>query len=175
MRKPALPRVTLQTEKGAIVIELDTASAPVTTANFRRYVAAGLYDGARFHRTVTLQNQPGNPIQIEVIQAGVAPANEKKQFSPIPLERTVKTGLRHRDGTVSMARDKPDSATGDFFICIGDQPSLDFGGRRNPDGQGFAAFGRVVRGMDVVRAIQKSPAQGQTLTPPIQIKKAVGG
>jgi peptidyl-prolyl cis-trans isomerase A (cyclophilin A) len=72
-----------------------------------------------------------------------------------------------------MARDGPDTATSDFFICIGDQPSLDFGGKRNPDGQGFAAFGRVVRGMDVVRKIQTAPANGQTLTPPVKILRAL--
>ena len=82
------------------------------------------------------------------------------------------TGLRHLDGTLSMARDGPDTATGDFFICIGDQPELDFGGRRHPDGQGFAAFGRVVRGMDVVRAIQAAPADAQHLTPPVRILSA---
>ena len=87
----------------------------------------------------------------------------------IALERTRATGLSHVDGAVSMARDGPDSATSDFFLCLGDQPSLDFGGRRNPDGQGFAAFGRVVRGMEVVRRIQQSPAEGQRLTPPIAI------
>ena len=85
------------------------------------------------------------------------------------LERTTETGVSHRDGTISMARDGPDTATSDFFICIGDQPELDFGGKRNPDGQGFAAFGRVVRGMDVVRQIQTARARGQLLTPPIEI------
>ena len=87
------------------------------------------------------------------------------------LERTRDTKLTHKDGTISMARDGPDTATGDFFVCIDDQPELDFGGKRNPDGQGFAAFGRVVKGMDVVRKIQASPAEGQTLTPPVKIVK----
>ena len=87
----------------------------------------------------------------------------------LPLERTRDTGLRHLDGTLSMARAGPDTATSDFFICIGDQPELDFGGKRNPDGQGFAAFGRVTKGMDVVRRIQQAPAEGQTLTPPVSI------
>lgn len=111
-------------------------------------------------------------VPIEVIQAGVAPEREKEDFDPVPLERTRDTGLRHVDGTVSMARAAPDSATSDFFVCIGDQPSLDFGGARNPDGQGFAAFGRVVRGMDVARAIQAAPAEGQSLAPPIAIRTA---
>jgi peptidyl-prolyl cis-trans isomerase A (cyclophilin A) len=103
-----------------------------------------------------------------VIQGGLDP-QRSKQFPPIPLERTSETGLSHKDGTISMARGDPDTATSDFFICVGDQPELDFGGKRNPDGQGFAAFGKVVRGMNVVRLIQTARAQGQRLTPPIQI------
>lgn len=165
-------RVLLHTELGDIELELDAAHAPVTTANFLRYVNAGFYNGGTFHRAVTLANQPQNPVKIQVIQAGVPAAREKDAFPPIALERTSKTGLQHRDGTVSMARDEPDTATSDFFICIGDQPELDYKGKRNPDGQGFAAFGRVIRGMDVVRKIQNSPANGQTLTPPIKILKA---
>jgi peptidyl-prolyl cis-trans isomerase A (cyclophilin A) len=92
-----------------------------------------------------------------------------RDFPPIKLERTSVTKLLHKDGTLSMARDGPDTATSDFFICIGDQPSLDYGGKRNPDGQGFAAFGRVLLGMDVVRKIQAAPAEGQTLRPAIKI------
>lgn len=161
------PRVEIKTSAGTIVAELDARRAPVTVANFLRYVDAGLYDGGLFHRAVTLSNQPRNNVKIEVIQGGPNP--KAKEFPPIPLERTNATGLKHVDGAISMARDGPDTATGDFFICIGDQPSLDFGGARNPDGQGFAAFGKVVSGMDVVRKIQQSPAQEQKLTPAIQI------
>jgi peptidyl-prolyl cis-trans isomerase A (cyclophilin A) len=83
------------------------------------------------------------------------------------------TGLKHKDGTMLMARDGPDTATSDFFICIGDRPELDFGGKRNPDGQGFAAFGQVVRGMDVVRKIETSPADGQMLVPPVKVVRVV--
>ncbi len=166
------PHVLLHTALGDIELELDAAHAPVSTANFLKYVNGGFYNGGVFHRTVTMQNQPQNKIKIEVIQAGADPAREKESFPPIALERTNKTGIKHRDGTLSMARDQPDTATSDFFICVGDQPDLDFGGRRNPDGQGFAAFGHVVRGMDIVRKIQQSPAEGQKLTPPIKIKKA---
>ena len=161
--------VEIGTPLGPIEVELDSHRAPATVANFLRYVRAGFYDGGRFHRTVTPDNQPGQSVKIEVVQAGVSPAREKEEFEPIPLERTSTTGLRHVDGAISMARGEPDSATSDFFICIGDQPELDFGGHRNPDGQGFAAFGRVVKGMDVVRKIQRSPAEGQTLTPPVEI------
>jgi membrane dipeptidase len=163
-------RVLMETERGDIVLEVDAARAPATAANFLRYVDSGFYDGGRFHRTVRLSNQPGQPVKIEVIQGGANPAREAEGLPPIALERTSVTGLRHLDGTLSMARDGPDTATSDFFICIGDQPSLDQGGRRNPDGQGFAAFGRVVDGMAVVRTIQGAPADGQHLTPPVVIR-----
>jgi peptidyl-prolyl cis-trans isomerase A (cyclophilin A) len=164
--------VDVQTDLGKIVIEVDMAHAPITSANFLRYVDAGRYDEGRFHRTVRLDNQPGKTVLIEVVQAGVRTDMVPADYPPIPLERTSKTGLRHRDGTVSMARDSADTATSDFFICIGDQPSLDFGGKRNPDGQGFGAFGRVLEGMDTVRRIQAAPADGQGLTPPIRILSA---
>ncbi|HEX2465280.1 MAG TPA: peptidylprolyl isomerase [Thermoanaerobaculia bacterium] len=162
--------VRIDTELGHIDIEVDLEHAPVTAENFLYYVERGLYDGGRFHRTVKLDNQPDNTVKIEVIQGGIDPAREKDERPSIPLERTIQTGLSHRDGTVSMARGEPDTATSDFFICLGDQPSLDFGGARNPDGQGFAAFGRVVAGMDVVRRIQAAPAEGQKLVPPVAIR-----
>jgi peptidyl-prolyl cis-trans isomerase A (cyclophilin A) len=164
-------RALIQTELGDIEIEIETERAPVTAENFLKYVDAGHYDGGRFHRTVKLKpdNQPNNQIKIEVIQAGVNPEKEKQGFPPIELERTNLTGLKHKDGVVSMARLGPDTATSDFFICVGGQPELDFGGKRNPDGQGFAAFGRVVKGMDVVKKIHQSPVEAQRLTPPIKI------
>jgi peptidyl-prolyl cis-trans isomerase A (cyclophilin A) len=169
--KPKVIRVVIETEKGDIELELDAAKAPNTVANFLKYVDGGYYDGGRFHRTVTLKNQPDDKVKIEVIQAGINPKKEKEEFAPIKLERTDKTGITHKDGTISMARDGPDTATSDFFICIGDQPELDFGGKRNPDGQGFAAFGRVVKGMEVVKKIQGSPAEKQTLEPVVKIGK----
>ena len=165
-------RVLVQTERGDIVLEVDTAHAPQTAANFLRYVDAGHYDGGAFHRTVKMDNQPDSPVKIEVIQAGVNSGRANDGFAAIPIERTSATGLRHTDGTISMARGRPDSATSDWFVCINDQPSLDFGGARNPDGQGFAAFGRVVQGMDIVRIIQRAPnTDAQRLTPPVKILK----
>ena len=165
-------RVLLQTGLGEIEIEIDAARAPLTASNFLRYVDGGFYEGGLFHRTVKSDNQPQNKIKIEVIQGGPNPAKEKDGFPPIKLERTRETSLKHLDGVVSMARDGADTATSDFFICIGAQPALDYGGQRNPDGQGFAAFGKVVRGMDIVRKIQGAPADGQKLAPPIKIIKA---
>ena len=166
----AAVRVIVETAVGEIELEIDVARAPNTAANFLKYVDAGLYDGGRFHRTVRADNQPKDTIKIAVIQ-GAADTERRSSFLPaIALERTNTTRVPHKDGTLSMARAGPDTATHGFFICVGDQPELDFGGRRNADGQGFAAFGRVVRGMDVVRAIHAAPADGQTLTPPIAIR-----
>jgi peptidyl-prolyl cis-trans isomerase A (cyclophilin A) len=161
-------RVLIATDLGDIEVHLAADAAPNTVANFLKYVEAKRYDGGRFHRTVTPDNQPQNKVKIEVIQAG--PKSDEKSDVPIKLERTKDTKLRHVEGTISMARDGPDTATADFFICIGDQPELDFGGKRNPDGQGFAAFGQVVKGMDVVKKIQQSKAEGQTLKPAVTIR-----
>jgi len=164
--------VLFQTELGDIEVALDTVHAPITAQNFLRYVDRGFYDGGRFFRTVKPDNQPNDKVKIEVIEASINPAHMREDGPPIPLERTSKTGLHHLDGTLSMGRNGPDTATSFFSICVGDQPALDFGGGRNPDGQGFAAFGRVMRGMDVVRKIQASAAQGQRLTPAVKIIKA---
>lgn len=161
--------VLMVTEVGEIELALDAKHAPATVTNFLRYVDGGFYQGGVFHRTVTPDNQPNNKIRIEVIQGGINPARTKEDGPEIAIERTSVTGLRHFDGTISMARNGPDTATSDFFICINDQPELDFSGQRNPDGQGFAAFGKVLRGMDVVRSIQSAPAEDQSLTPVVVI------
>ncbi len=177
--------IQIDTTLGSIVAEIDIEHAPVTASNFLQYVDEGAFDGGSFWRTVRMDNQPDVEIKVEVIQAIVVPAFEAKLRPPIPLERTRDTGLRHVDGTLSMSRFAVDTAQAAFFICINDQPELDFGGQRYADGQGFAAFGRVIEGMDVVRRIQQSrcsldgggPAQSyaqvmyQRLTPPIEIKK----
>ncbi len=149
----------MTTSKGIIELEVYLERAPVTAANFLRYVDAGLYDGGEFYRVVRMDNQPQSRVKIEVIQGGLGvstydEAEPRRGFPPIAHETTQTTGLQHEDGTVSMARLAPGTASSEFFVCIGDQPSLDYGGARNPDGQGFAAFGRVTAGMDVVRAIQ---------------------
>ncbi len=164
-----LVRVVVETDMGAFELEVDIDRAPVTAANFLRYVDGGHYDGGVFHRTVHEDNQPNDSIRIAVIQGGRNRDAAVEGFPPIELERTSDTGITHVDGAVSMARGGPDTATHSFFICVGDQPSLDFGGMRNPDGQGFAAFGSVVEGMDVVRAIHRAPYEAQALTPPVGI------
>lgn len=158
----------IKTSLGDITIELYPKKAPITVANFLKYVDAHLYDNTSFFRSVTLNNQPNNEVKIEVIQGGEV--DSTKVFAAIPLERTSKTGVLHKNGAISMARDTPDSATCSFFICINDQPSLDFGGKRNKDGQGFAAFGKVAKGMDVVKKIQLlGPNDNQYFKPPVVI------
>ena len=162
-------RVVITTSKGEIAAELDSAHAPITVTNFLRYVDAGLYTDGRFHRAVTMANQPRDTVRIEVIQGAPRRTRPDSGFPAIALERTNVTGLLHVDGALSMARGGPNSATGEFFVTVGAQPSLDFGGHRNLDGQGFAVFGHVTAGMDVVRAIQQSPVEAQALTPSISI------
>ena len=163
-----LPVVVIQTALGNIEVEVDSIRAPITAANFIRYVDLGFYRFGQFYRTVRPDNQSKDAVKIGAVQAGLD-SLRVKDFPAIRLERTRVTGLSHKDGTISMARDGPDTATSDFFICIGDQPQLNYGGKRNPDGQGFAAFGHVLVGMNVVRKIQAAPAQEQRLTPPIRI------
>ncbi len=162
--------VLFETSMGEIEVALSGDRAPATVANFLRYLDAGYYNGGVFHRTVRMDNQPQSPVKIEVIQGGPNP-ERKDRFAPLKLERTTVTGLKHMDGAISMARFEPDSATADFFFCIGDQPELDFGGKRNPDGQGFAAFGMVLKGREVIRKIQQAPYEAQRLTPPVVIRR----
>jgi kynurenine formamidase/cyclophilin family peptidyl-prolyl cis-trans isomerase len=163
------PRVRIRTALGDIEVEVYERKAPVTAANFLQYVDRGLFKGASFYRVVRPDNQPDNAVKIEVIQGGLRFSPGQNAFPPIEHETTARTGILHKDGVISMARSAPGSATSEFFICIGDQPELDFGGKRNPDGQGFAAFGRVAAGMDSVRKIQQLPDEGQILKEKVAI------
>ncbi|NQU53071.1 MAG: peptidylprolyl isomerase [Bacteroidetes bacterium] len=164
-----LPKVKFETTQGEIVFEIDTINAPVTAKNFLKHVGMGTYKNAVFYRVVRMDNQPQNKIKIEVIQGGVFVEDQFEKIKPIRHETTKETGLLHLDGTLSMARMEPGTASTEFFICVGDQPELDFGGKRNPDGQGFAAYGKVVKGMDVVREIQLQKDENQTLGEKIKI------
>ncbi len=161
--------IVIETRAGFIEADLDSVHAPISVANFLKYVDAKRYDGGRFHRTVTADNQPDNLVKIEVIQGGTARVQGAPGWPAIELERTNVTKITHGDGVLSMARAGPNTATSDFFITIGPQHELDFGGKRNADGQGFAAFGHVTKGVDVVRRIQQSPAKLQNLDPPVEI------
>lgn len=163
------PIVMLRTEAGDIIVEIHLKRAPLTARNFLRYVDEGRFSEASFYRTVTLDNQPNDTIKIEVVQGGIGFVESDLRLPPIAHETTDKTGILHKSGVVSMARGLPGTASSEFFICIGDQPELDYGGKRNPDGQGFAAFGRVIAGMNVVSAIQKKPAKRQILERPVGI------
>lgn len=166
------PRVVLETDAGRMVVALDLERAPLSVCNFLSYVTDGDYAGGSFFRTVVRATN-ANPNPIDVIQAATPRGSDDDLRPPIPLERTRDTGLRHVAGAISMARDGPDTATSSFFIVTQDTPSLDFGGGRNPDGQGFAAFGRLVEGLDVARRIQAMPADGEEqLTPPVAIRSA---
>lgn len=169
-------RITMTSGEGEIEIELYLDEAPVTAGNFLRLVDGGHLDGASFYRVVTYDNDKGSP-KIEVIQGGLGDERDSP-FEPIAHETTEQTGIAHDNGVISMARGDVGTASSEFFICIGDQPGLDYGDVRNPDRQGFAAFGRVVSGMDVVRRINRLPAdapsdseytRGQILTNPVEI------
>lgn len=169
----AVVRVVLTTAEGPIVLALEKDRAPVTTANFLRYVDAKRLDGTSFYRAMKLTPDSG------LIQGGVR--DPAKLYPPIPLEPTSKTGLRHEDGTISMARGAPNSAKADFFIIVGAMPSLDAHPDMPGDSAGFAAFGHVVEGMDIVRRILVAPTsptegegvmRGQMLSPKVQVLTA---
>lgn len=148
-----MARVRIETGLGAMVVEVFEERAPASAAYFLTDVRSGLFDGTSFFRIVTLDNQSAEPHRrIEVIQGGLK--HETTDLPPvIPHETTAMTGLTHRKGTISLARFAPGAVYHSFFICLRDEPTLDFGGARHPDGQGFAAFGRVVEGFEVVERI----------------------
>jgi peptidyl-prolyl cis-trans isomerase A (cyclophilin A) len=176
---PAPVRVRMVLDAGVIGIDLFTHQAPISCADFLRYVDTHCYDGGAFTRTVRADNDHG-ATRIDVVQGGVRAG--VTALPPVAHESTRLTGLRHLDGTISIPRDKVGTGSGsEFFICVGAQPSLDFGGGRNKDGQGFAAFGRVTTGMDLVRAIWRADAsgpspdaytRGQMLLHPVRIQSA---
>jgi peptidyl-prolyl cis-trans isomerase A (cyclophilin A) len=172
--QPALIRISLQTSEGTIVLDLEKDRAPITTANFLHYLDQKRFNGMSFYRAVTV---PGAP-DFGLIQGGVH-FDPKKMFPPIAHEPTSKTGVLHGDGTISMARNAPGSATGDFFITIGAMAYMDADPAKPGDeGAGYAAFGHVVEGMDVVRKILAAPTsptegvgamKGQMLAAPVKI------
>ncbi|WP_443027012.1 peptidylprolyl isomerase [Sphingomonas sp. GB1N7] len=171
---PASVRVALDTTEGRIVIELERGRAPITTANFLKYVDQKRLDGIGFYRTAKAGPHFG------FVQFGVQNA-PKRVLPPIKHEPTTLTGLKHLDGTISIARYAPGTANGDFTIMVGDQPSLDANPAASGDNQGYAAFGHVVEGMDVIQKIFDAPTsptagegvmKGQMIVPPILIKAA---
>ena len=170
--KPAGPRVTLQTALGPITLELDRVHAPITTANFLKYVEQNRFDGTNFYRAYKF---PGDK-PLGLIQAGISGRSDKA-LPPIAHEPTSKTGLSHTDGAISMARAAPGSAQGDFFIIFGDLHTLDASDKDS----GYAVFGKVVDGMDVAVNILNSPTsptlgsaamKGQMIEKPVALKTA---
>ncbi|MFN2461791.1 MAG: peptidylprolyl isomerase [Candidatus Velthaea sp.] len=157
--------IAIRTTAGTIVVRLDVARAPLTARNFLHYVDTNAYQGATFYRVVRRATTP--EARFEVVQGGLNPQTARAMVTPIALESTAQTGLHNVDGAIAMARTSdPNSATTEFFIDVGDARYLDAGG---PLGPGYAVFGRVVRGMDVVRKIHGAPASGESLAPAIRM------
>ena len=169
------PHIQIQTEKGDIEIELYPLQAPKTVAAFLSYVDSGYYNNSNFYRVLNDDNQPSNAPKTELIQGGIWKSNYKKAESipGIPHETTQQTGILHTDGVISLARLAPGTAGTEFFICIGKQPGLDYGGENVEDKQGFATFGKVVNGMDVVRKIYRQNESDQYFDPPVAIYNIV--
>ncbi len=167
------PHVLIITEVGTIELEIYTDKAPVTANNFLQYVKERRFKGATFYRSVRMDNQPGSKVKIEVVQGGLFEDEHPAMLPPIIHESTELTGINHEYGVISMARYGPGTATSEFFICIGNQPGLNAAGGRNPDGVGFATFGKVVDGMEIVEQIHQMPTDGQYLNPRIRILEMV--
>jgi len=155
----AKPRVAIRTNHGTITVELEDQRAPITSANFLHYVDTQLYDGGLFYRA---SRTPGAPREGTIVGG---PSRKVHPYPPIAHESTTKTGLRHRTGTISVGRYAPGTATADFFICMGDQSFLDAHPGAKGDNLGFAAFGQVVEGLGVVRAILAAPTPGKSAFP----------
>ena len=167
-RETIIP-ISIETELGPIQLELYPDGAPITVSNFLRYVDENRYDDFHFYRVVHMENQPDNDVKIEVIQGGLGFDKHPMELPAIIHETTNKTGIRHLNGTLSMARMEPGTASSEIFLCINDQPELDYSGKRNPDGQGFAAFGKVISGMDLIRKIQLLPETKQMLDKVVKV------
>lgn len=169
------PHIEIQTEKGNIELELFADKAPQTVTAFLSYIDSGFFENSNFYRVLNLENQPSNAPKTELIQGGIWRTNiTKAQSIPgIPHESTQQTGIKHTDGVISLARAAPGTAGTEFFICLGKQPGLDFGGENIADKQGFSAFGRVVKGMTVLRKIYRQRENEQYFKPPIAIYKMV--
>ncbi len=167
-----MSQVRVETALGDVEIELFEQQAPVSAGYFLADVRAERYDGSSFFRIVTLSNQSvERHRRIAVIQGGLR--HEREDLEPvIPHESTAMTGLRHLKGTVSLARFAPGAVYHSFFICLRDEPALDFGGARHPDGQGFAAFGRVSAGFDVVQRVYARAEAAEHLKNEIAIRRA---
>lgn len=164
-----LPEVEFITGFGTITAEIDSVHAPLTAGNFLKLVDENAFQDAIFYRVVRPDNQPVSKVKIEVVQGGLYADSLIESYPAIAHETTAATGILHRKGTLSMARNEPGTASTEFFFCMKDEPELDYGGQRNPDGQGFAAFGRVTGGMEVLQIIQALPDTAQYLIHPLPV------
>ena len=165
--------ITIYTELGPIILELYYDKAPITVSNFLKYLDEDRYKDFHFYRVVNLENQPRNNVKIQVIQGGLGFNKHEHSLEGIPHETTEISNIKHLNGTISMARIEPGTASSEIFICINDQPELDYNGLRNPDGYGFAAFGKVKFGMDVVRKIQSLQSFQQILNYPVKVDSII--
>ena len=171
-KKYTKPTIEIETNYGNIIVELYPGKAPQTVAAFLSYLDSGYYKKSSFYRVLKAEDQPSSSPKSDLIQGGIWQTNYKKQLAlpGIPHETTQQTGILHTNGVISLARTKPGTANTEFFIVIGDQPAYDYGGNANPDHKGFAAFGKVIEGMDVVKQIHEQPDNETTFTPVIPIK-----
>ncbi len=169
------PRILIQTSIGNIELELYQVQAPKTVSAILSYIDSGLYTDASFYRVLNMNNQPSDAPKAELIQGGLwnKKGIRRDLITGIPHESTQQTGILHKNGVVSLARQEPGTASTEFFICIGDQPGFDYGGENNPDMQGYAAFGKVIDGMNVIRKIYQMPEEDQYFHPPVPIFKVV--
>ncbi len=165
------PHILIATSFGDIEIELYPDQAPQSVGAFLRYVDSGYYENSNFYRVLTDDNQPSNAPKSELIQGGIWKSKYRlsSKLPGIAHETTAQTHILHKNGVISLARLAPGTANSEFFICVGDQPGFDYGGANNPDGQGYAAFGKVVNGMDIVRSIYNAPEYDQELDPFVPI------
>lgn len=164
------PLIEIQTSLGDIEVELYPTQAPKSVAAFLSYVDSGFYKNATFYRVLNTENQPSDAFKSELIQGGLWGTGRRNNLPGIPHESTQQTNILHKNGVISLARLAPGTATTEFFICIGDQPGYDYGGENNDDGQGYAAFGKVVKGLDIVRRIYNQPETDQYFSPRIPIR-----
>ena len=168
------PHIIIESQYGDIEVELFPDKAPKSVAAFLSYIDSGYYKSSSFYRVLSLDNQPMGSNASELIQGGLwANKHHRDSLPGIPHETTKQTGILHENGTISLARQEPGTATTEFFICIGKQPGFDYGGENNPDKQGYAAFGRVVKGMDIVLKIYNRPEENQYFDPPVGISTIV--
>ena len=163
-------KVALNIENDTIIIELFPHKAPLTVENFLRYVEEGRYNDFHFYRVVYLENQKYDNVKIEVIQGGLGFDKHPNKLSLIPHESTNITNIRHLNGTIPIARNKPGTANSELFICINDQADLNYNGKRNLDRQGFAASKSVISGMQIINFTHQLPSNNQVLNHPIKIK-----